>query len=109
MEAVQSIESIQSGSLTLSTTKPGFIARFDEAAEFNRYAIMSIGFLLVGIAGGAVVGFAAFDAIWKMSVIVAFSMLSVTFMLALAPMKWVTRSIILALLVDLLMALGSVL
>ena len=72
MEAAQSILSIQGESIILSATKPRFIVRANESAEFNRYTIMSIGFLLVGMARGAVVGFAAFDAILKMSVIVAF-------------------------------------
>ena len=108
MEAVQSSQT-ESININVSTKKPNFISRFDEAAEFNRYGIMSIGFLLVGIVGGAVAGFFAFDAIWKLSIIVGFSMLSVTFMLALAPIKWVTRSIALALFVDVLMAVGSVL
>lgn len=108
MEAIQS-DHQQTIDVNLKATNPSFIQRFDETAEFNRYGIMSIGFLLVGIVGGATAGFFAFDAIWKLSIIVGFSMISVTFMLALAPMKWVTRSIALALLVDLLMAVESML
>jgi hypothetical protein len=46
MEAAQSILSIQGESIILSATKPRFIVRSNEAAEFNGYAIISIGFLL---------------------------------------------------------------
>lgn len=105
---MEAIQSDNQHSNDANSKGSSFIQRFDETAEFNRYGIMSIGFLLVGIAGGAVAGVYAFDAIWKLSVIVGFSMFSVTCMLALAPMKWVTRSIALALLVDLLMVIGSV-
>jgi len=58
--------------------------------------------------GGITAGFFGFDAIWKLAIIVAFSMFSVTMMLGLAPMKLVTRSILLAVLVDLVMIAISV-
>jgi hypothetical protein len=105
MEAVhQSAEKTQ---VNVKATTPSWIQKLDEEAEFNRYGIISVGFLLVGIVGGITAGLFAFDAIWKLSVIVGFSMLSLTLMLAIAPMKLVTRSIGLALLVDVLMMIFS--
>ncbi|GAB5539697.1 MAG: hypothetical protein Salg2KO_18000 [Salibacteraceae bacterium] len=92
-----------------SVSEKNWLQKFDEAAEFNRYAIMSIGFLIVGCLGGITAGFFGFDAIWKLAVVVAFSMFSVTMMLGLAPMKLVTRSILLAVVVDLLIIAISVL
>jgi hypothetical protein len=50
------MESVQSHSNS-------WIGRFDEMAEFNRYGIMSIGLLLLGCSGGAVVGMFGFDTI----------------------------------------------
>ncbi|MEZ4722862.1 MAG: hypothetical protein R2813_13395 [Flavobacteriales bacterium] len=107
MEAVHT-HSEEKIEVNLKATTPSWIAKLDEAAEFNRYAIISIGFLLVGIVGGSVVGFFAHDATWKIATIVGFSMMSLTLMLAVAPMKYVTRSILAAMLVDLLMILISV-
>lgn len=92
-----------------NVSQKNWLQKFDEAAEFNRYAIMSIGFLIVGCLGGVTAGFFGFDAIWKLAVVVAFSMFSVTMMLALAPMKLITRSIVLAVIVDLLIVAISVL
>ena len=101
MEAVhQSAEETQ---VNVSATTPSWIQKLDGQAEFNRYGIISVGFLLVGIVGGITAGFFAFDEIWKLAVVVGFSMLALTLMLATAPMKFVTRSIGLALVVDLLM------
>ncbi len=46
MEAAHSIRSIQAGSRILSATKPSFIVRYNEAAEFNRFVVISVGFFL---------------------------------------------------------------
>lgn len=90
-------------------TTRSWIQRFDDTAEFNRYGIISVGFLLVGIIGGLTVGLYGFDAIWKMMLVVAFSMLALTLMLAVAPIKYITRSIVIAIVVDLIVILLSVL
>lgn len=110
MEAIQSTTSKSIDvNVNVNATKPTFLAKLDEIAEFNRFGIISIGFLLVGIVGGATAGLFAFDATWKLATIVGVSMLSLTLMLAVAPMKWITRSIALALLVDVLMMIFSML
>ena len=66
MEAVQqsTTENIQ---VNVKATTPSWISRLDEKAEFNRYGIISVGFLLVGIVGGITAGFFAFDELWKLS------------------------------------------
>ncbi|GAB4378883.1 MAG: hypothetical protein Kow0075_09170 [Salibacteraceae bacterium] len=81
------------------------VKRFDETAEFNRYAIITVGFLVVGTLGGATVALFAWGVLWKMALIVAASMLSLTLMLAVAPMRWITRALAATILIDLLMML----
>ncbi len=108
MEAVHTTEQ-EKIHVNVKATTPSWIQKFDETAEFNRYGIISVGFLLVGIVGGITAGLFAFDATWKLATIVGFSMLSLTLMLAVAPIKLVTRSILLALVVDVLMMIFSAL
>ena len=73
-----------------------------ENAEFDRFSIISAGFLLIGIVGGITVGMFARDHLWQIGIIAGLTMLSLSLMLAVAPMKWIVRSTVLALLVDVL-------
>lgn len=73
-----------------------------ENAEFDRFSIISVGFLLIGIVGGITVGMFARDHLWQIGIIAGLTMLSLSLMLAVAPMKWIVRSTVLALLVDVL-------
>jgi len=82
--------------------KQSFIERFKERAEFDRFSIISVGFVLIGIVGGITIGMFARDTPWQIAVIAAVTMLNLSLMLALAPMKYITRSIIAALLIDVL-------
>lgn len=102
MEVVKTHSSSQSSEYS---SKTNWLTKIEEASEFNRYAIISIGFLVIGIIGGAAVGFFAREHTWQIALIVGFTMLSLTLMLAVAPMKYILRSAALALLVDLLIML----
>jgi hypothetical protein len=88
-----------------TTESKGFIERFNERAEFDRFSVISVGFLLIGIVGGITVGVFAHDHIWQIGIIAAVTMLSLSLMLAVAPMKYIIRSTIAALLVDVLFIL----
>jgi len=82
-----------------------WLTRFEENSEFDRFSIISLGFLLIGIVGGIAVGMFARDHIWQIGVIAGFTMFSLSMMLAVAPMKYIVRSTILALAVDVLFML----
>jgi len=84
------------------TTRGGNILTRLENAEFDRFSIISVGFLLIGIVGGITVGMFARDHLWQIGIIAGLTMLSLSLMLAVAPMKWIVRSTVLALLVDVL-------
>jgi hypothetical protein len=88
-----------------TTESKGFIERFNERAEFDRFSVISVGFLLIGIVGGITVGVFAHDHIWQIGIIAGVTMLSLSLMLAVAPMKYIIRSTIAALLVDVLFIL----
>ncbi|MEX2597296.1 MAG: hypothetical protein WEC59_10250 [Salibacteraceae bacterium] len=79
-----------------------FLERFSDDAEFDRFSIISVAFLLIGIVGGITVGFFAHEHIWQIGVIAGLTMLSLSLMLAVAPMKYILRATILALAVDVL-------
>ena len=77
-----------------------WLAKFEKDAEFNRYGLTSMFFLLIGICGGVAIGVSACAHIWQISAIAIFTMLSLSLMLAVAPMKYILRATALALFVD---------
>lgn len=78
------------------------LVHFDEEElEFNRYGIISVGFLLIGTIGGLTVGLSAFHHLWQIALIAVFTMIPFSLMLAVAPMKWVVRTTAFALALDL--------
>jgi len=87
--------------------KGSFLSRL-ENNEFDRFGVISVGFLLIGIVGGMTVGISAYAHIWQIAVIVAFTMFSLSMMLAVAPMKIIVRSVIAAMLVDVLILLLNI-
>ena len=91
---------------THHTTEGGnWLTRFEANAEFDRFSVISVGFLLIGIVGGITVGMFAHNHIWQIGVIAGFTMLSLSMMLAVAPMKYIVRTTLLALAIDVLFML----
>mgnify|MGYP000433151903 CR=1 FL=1 len=82
-----------------------WLTRFEENSEFDRFSIISVGFLLIGIVGGITVGIFSREHLWQIGVIAGCTMLSLSMMLAVAPMKYIVRTTILALAVDVLFML----
>lgn len=74
----------------------------EEEMEFNRFGLISVGFLLIGTIGGLTVGLSAFHHLWQIAIIAVCTMLAFSLMLAVAPMKWIVRTTALALIVDFL-------
>lgn len=71
-------------------------------SEFNRYGIISMAFLLIGIFGGVAIGLSAYAHVWQISVIAVLTMMSLSLMLAVAPMKYIIRVTAAALLLDII-------
>ena len=74
-----------------------------ENLEFNRFGIISIVLLIVGCLGGLTVGFGAVKEVWSLTLIVIPTMVTLSLLIAVSPMKYIMTSAIIAVLIDFLM------
>ncbi|MFM6964982.1 MAG: hypothetical protein ACKOWM_05365 [Sphingomonadales bacterium] len=73
-----------------------------EEMESNRFGWISIVLLIVGCLGGLTIGLGAIGSTPAMIVIVIPTMLTLSLLLAVAPMKWIVSSAITCVGIDLL-------
>jgi hypothetical protein len=76
-----------------------------ENLEFNRFGIISIVLLIVGCLGGLTVGFGAVKEVWSLTLIVIPTMVTLSLLIAVAPMRYIMTAGITAVIIDLLMIL----
>lgn len=88
-----------------TVSQQNWLAKLEAQAEFNRYGITSMFFLLIGILGGITIAISAYAHLWQITVIAMLTMLSLSLMLAVAPMKYIIRVTAVTLLIDLLILL----
>jgi hypothetical protein len=69
--------------------------------EVNRYGVISMVLLVVGCLGGLAVGLGAIDHTWQLIAVVIPTMLTLSLLLAVAPMKQIMNAMALALVIDL--------
>ena len=77
-------------------------AKMSEEMESNRFGWISIVLLIVGCLGGLTIGLGAIGSTPAMIVIVIPTMLTLSLLLAVAPMKWIVSSAITCVGIDLL-------
>jgi hypothetical protein len=70
--------------------------------EFNRYGWIAIILLIVGCLGGLTVGMGALQSTFALIVILIPTMMTLSFLLSVAPMKWIALSTLVTVSVDLL-------
>jgi hypothetical protein len=70
--------------------------------EFNRFGWIAIILLVVGCLGGLTVGMGALESTFALIVILIPTMLTLSFLLSVAPMKWIAMSTIVTVGIDLL-------
>jgi len=87
----------------------GFIDKLFPDAEINRYGILAILLTLVGITAGAAVGLGAIHSVVQLGFLAVTTMFAVSMMLAVAPMKWVVVSSLIATVVNFILILLNVL
>lgn len=75
---------------------------FGENTEFNRFGLISATLLIVGTLGGLAVGLGAIDYVWALVAIVLPTMLTLSLLLAVAPMKYILGAGIVSVIVDVL-------
>ena len=68
--------------------------------EVNRYGVISIVLLIVGCMGGLTVGLGAIDHTWQLIAVVIPTMLTLSLLLAVAPMKQIMNSMLIAVVID---------
>ena len=70
--------------------------------EFNRFGWIAIILLVVGCLGGLTVGMGALQSTFALIVILIPTMLTLSFLLSVAPMKWIATSTIVTVGIDIL-------
>jgi hypothetical protein len=76
-------------------------ARMIEEMEANRFGWISIVLLVVGCLGGMTVGLGALGSTPSLIIIVIPTMLTLSLLLAVAPMRWIVASALTAIAIDL--------
>ncbi len=71
-------------------------------ANLNRYGISALMLIAVGCMGGVVVGTGGLEKVFQLAIVAVTTMFSLSMMLAIAPMKWVILSGVVAILVDII-------
>lgn len=74
----------------------------------NRYGIISILLLIVGCGGGIAVGTGALDSVVQLVLLVLPTMIALSMILAVAPMRAIIYSSLVAILIDVLVILYNV-
>ncbi|MEN9698849.1 MAG: hypothetical protein RLZZ301_47 [Bacteroidota bacterium] len=76
-------------------------ANMIEEMEFNRFGWIAIILLIVGCLGGMTVGLGAIASTLAMIIIVIPTMLTLSLLLAVAPMRWIVNSSLVCVGIDL--------
>lgn len=74
-------------------------------SEENRFAVVAIALLIVGCMGGVTVGLGAINNVLALTVVVIPTMATLSFLLAIAPMKWIYYAGFTSLIIDVLLIL----
>jgi hypothetical protein len=71
--------------------------------EFNRFGWISMIILVIGCLGGLTVGMGAIESTAALVVVVIPTMVTLSLLLAVAPMKWIMTSAAIALTIDIIL------
>ena len=74
-------------------------------SEFNRFGIISLIILIVGCFGGVAVGLGAIKYISTLILVIVPTMATLSLLLAVAPMKWITRGAVVCVSIDVILIL----
>lgn len=88
---------------TLEQNETGF-GKILAASEENRFGVIAVALLVVGCLGGITVGLGAINNILALTVVVLPTMTTLSFLLAIAPMKWIYYAAITSVIIDVLLS-----
>ena len=72
-------------------------------SEYNRFGVIAVLILVVGCLGGITVGIGAIKDTWALILVILPTMLTLSLLLAVAPMKWIYRTASVSVAVDILL------
>lgn len=78
-------------------------SNFYNNLEFNRFGWIAIILTVVGCLGGLTVGMGALQNTAALVVVVIPTMVTLSFLLAVSPMKWILNAAIISVLIDILL------
>ena len=76
---------------------------FIKNAEFNRFGLITVILTLVGCLGGLTVGLGAIESTVALIVVIIPTMITLSFLLAVSPMKWIFSAAAISLSIDLIL------
>jgi hypothetical protein len=76
---------------------------FIKNVEFNRFGLISVILILVGCLGGLTVGLGAIESTVALIVVIIPTMTTLSFLLAVFPMKWILSAAAVSLSIDLIL------
>jgi hypothetical protein len=74
-----------------------------KGTEFNRFGLISLVILVIGCLGGIAVGLGAIESILALSLILIPTMLTLSLLLSVSPMKWIINSASVCVIIDVIM------
>lgn len=76
-----------------------------QQSEFNRFGVISMLILIIGCLGGIAVGLGGINHTFSLILIIIPTMTTLSFLLAVAPMKWILTAATLSVFIDVCMIL----
>jgi hypothetical protein len=74
-----------------------------KGTEFNRFGLISLIILMIGCLGGIAVGLGAIESILSLTLILIPTMITLSLLLSVSPMKWIINSASICVIIDLIM------
>lgn len=74
-----------------------------KGTEFNRFGIISLIILMIGCLGGIAVGLGAIESVFSLTLILIPTMITLSLLLSVSPMKWIINSASICVIIDLIM------
>ena len=81
----------------------GPFAKVLSDSEFNRFGVICVVLTIVGCLGGAAVGLGAIGSTLALVTIIVPTMITLSFLLAVSPMKWILTAASISVAIDILM------
>lgn len=78
---------------------------FIQASEFNRFGLITVVILIIGCMGGIAVGMGAIDYVSTLAAIVFPTMITLSLVLSVSPMKWILTGTAACVVIDLIIIL----